>query len=840
MKYEKKLFAFAIHFTRILLPLGLLAIGVAEGAEPGKLNVQVTEPGVRISPTLYGLMTEEINHAYDGGLYAELIQNRAFKDGPKIGEAPDPNHPPHWSLVKSGTADGAMKLDATNPVNSTALSTSLRLDINGGDGCIGAANDGYWGIPVKTHTAYQVSFYARANCDLKQPLTVAIESADGKTVYASATVEGIGPEWKKHHATLNVGEAKSSTNNRFVISAPTGSKCSVWLSLVSLFPPTFNNRSNGLRPDLMQMLAGLKPAFLRFPGGNYLEGNTIEERFDWKKTIGPLEDRPGHVCPWGYPSSDGVGLLEFLTWCEDLKMQPVLAVYAGYSLQQQRVTPGSDLQPFVQDALDEIEYVTGGPETTWGAQRVKDGHPEPFKLNYVEVGNEDNFDNVKSSYEKRFAQFFDAIKAKYPNLKIIATMPVRDRQPDLVDDHYYRSAREMERDSDHYDAQAGGRPKFSRSGPKIFVGEWATTEGRPTPTLQAALGDAAWMTGMERNSDAILISCYAPLLVNVNQGASQWGTNLIGYDALASFGSPSYYAQKMFNENRGDRVLPVQLDVAPGKPPEPPMPHGKIGVGTWATQSEYKNMKVSMGDKVVYSSDSADSTDDWQPGAGEWSWDQGTLRQKSNDVNCRDTVGDTKWTDCVYTLKARKISGNEGFLIMFHVQDDDNWLWWNIGGWNNSRTVIQKTEHGASRELGRAQNITVDTDRWYDIKIETKGRHIRCYLDGKLLSDVDDTPEPPALPVYATASREDASGDVILKVVNTEAADRPIEINLAGIDGVKPQALVEELAGQPDDVNTLADPTHVATKTMTIDNAATRFTHVFPAYSVTVMRLKRS
>ena len=177
----------------------------------------------------------------------------------------------------------------------------------------------------------------------------------------------------------------------------------------------------------------------------------------------------------------------------------------------------------------------------------------------MEIGNEDTFDRGEGSYERRFAQFFDAIRAKYPKLKIIATSRVTSRVPDLVDDHYYRSARDMERDVNHYDAMDGDRPKFSRTGPKIFVGEWATTQGSPTPTLDAALGDAAWMTGMERNSDVVLISCYAPLLVNVNQGASQWGTNLIGYNAIKSYGSPSYYAQKMFSENRGDRVLPTEL-----------------------------------------------------------------------------------------------------------------------------------------------------------------------------------------------------------------------------------------------------------------------------------------
>src|SRR5256885_1453812 len=233
-------------------------------------------------------------------------------------------------------------------------------------------------------------------------------------------------------------------------------------------------------------------------------------------------------------------------------MQPVLAVYAGYSLQQEHVNPGPDLQRYVQDALDEIEYVTGGPETKWGAVRVQNGHPQSFKLTYVEVGNEDYFDR-SGSYDGRYEQFHKAIKAKYPDLQIIATMPVKNIRPDVIDDHYYRRATEFFNDTTHYD-------KTNRSGPKIFVGEWATREGTPTPNLGAALGDAAWMTGMERNSDLIVMSCYAPLLVNVNPGGMQWESDLIGFDASRSYGSPSYYAQVMFSQNVGDVTLGSNLD----------------------------------------------------------------------------------------------------------------------------------------------------------------------------------------------------------------------------------------------------------------------------------------
>jgi alpha-L-arabinofuranosidase len=291
----------------------------------------------------------------------------------------------------------------------------------------------------------------------------------------------------------------------------------------------------------MQILADMHPAFLRFPGGNYVEGNTFATRFDWKKTIGDISQRPGHLDDgWRYWSTDGMGLLEFLEWCEDLKMQPVLAVYAGYSMRQGAVT--NELDFCVQEALDEIEYVTGGRSTKWGGQRAKDGHPAPLKLEFVEIGNEDNLGTGWRTYDLRFAKFYDAIKAKYPNLKIISTAPTTDtrhmvtsRTPDVIDDHFYRNSMQMQSDTHHYD-------NYDRNGPKIFVGEWATREGRPTPNMNAALGDAAWMTGMERNSDIVIMSCYAPLFVNVNPGGMQWPTDLIGYDALTSYGSPAYYA----------------------------------------------------------------------------------------------------------------------------------------------------------------------------------------------------------------------------------------------------------------------------------------------------------
>jgi alpha-N-arabinofuranosidase len=530
-------------------------------APPATLTIHADQPISPVSPTLYGLMTEEINYSYDGGLYAEMVRNRTFGagwDGVN-----------HWFLVEDGNADAAITIDKqTGP--SEALKSSLRIDVKkaGPHNQAGVLNDGWWGMPLRPDATYQGSFYAKADSADLGPITVSLINNNSGKAEATAEVSAVTTDWKPYQFTLKTGAIEPSSLNHLSITV--GHAGSLWLNLVSLFPPTYKDRVNGNRIDLMEKLADMHPAFLRFPGGNYLEGDHIPERYQWKKTIGPMVDRPTHPSPWNYHSSDGLGFLEFLEWCEDLKMQPVLAVYAGYSMAQEHVNPGPDLDPYVQDALDEIEYVTGSTDTKWGAIRAQNGHPEPFRLNYVEIGNEDWFDR-SGSYDGRYTQYYKAIKAKYPDLQLIATAPVKSVKPDVLDEHYYVRATQNFHSANHYDPPTsnaaprwdGGRyDKADRNGPKIFVGEWATREGAPTPNFGAALGDAAWMTGLERNSDIVIMASYAPLLVNVSPGGMQWESDLIGYDAMRSYGSPSYYAQVLFAKYLGDHTLASKLESA--------------------------------------------------------------------------------------------------------------------------------------------------------------------------------------------------------------------------------------------------------------------------------------
>lgn len=531
----------------------------------GQMTLRLDEAKTSVSPILYGMMTEEINFAYEGGLYAQLLRNVSFRDA-QNGKRPNPWTPwkpegaKFWSLTDSTTSK--VRVDEKGGYNR-ANPIAFIWTAQKGDGLL---NEGYWGIPVRAGEQYQGAVIAKTNIAGGSEFEIALVSNDGKTVYASTVVKGLNDNWQRLEFSFNAPKnlEKATKDVKFRITALKSGEYQ--LSKVVLFPETFKGRKNGLRKDLMQMMCDMNPKFLRFPGGNYLEGNDFQNRFDWKRTVGNPDERPGHMSPWGYRSTDGLGLLEFLQWAEDCGAEPILGVFAGYVLSTDYLS-ADFCDNFVQDALDEIEYVIGGADTKWGAQRIKDGHPEPFPLHYVEIGNEDFFD-LSGSYPGRYKKFYEAIKAKYPHLQIISTQEakmikeqaeetgVENIKLDVVDEHYYRSTEDMYRAFNQYDS-------YDRKGPKIFCGEWASREGTPTTNMNAALGDAAWMSAMERNSDIVIAHCYAPLFVNVNKGGMQWESDLIGVDALSAYGSPSYYAQCMYANHVGNKIVPVEVAKMP-------------------------------------------------------------------------------------------------------------------------------------------------------------------------------------------------------------------------------------------------------------------------------------
>jgi alpha-L-arabinofuranosidase len=823
-------------FTAAVLFTLAFAVG---SAAPAKLEIDLGRRGPAIPPDFYGLMTEEINYSYDGGLYAELIRNRTFQDPASRGASRDLRPPvgaipPHWSVVGAATA-------ATNtigPVNP-ALPLNLRLTLAGGTG--GVANDGYWGIPVKPATKYTATFYARGADGFAGPVTASLLLDAGERTVAHADTTPLTAEWRKYTLTFTTpADAPTTADARFVLSA-TGTG-SVDFSFVSLFPPTYGDVPNGLRPDLMRLLADLRPKFIRLPGGNYVEGSRFADRFAWKKMIGPADERPGHQGCWSYRSSDGFGLPEYLLWCKQLGAEPVLALFAGYVLNGDYAQPGSpEMDLYVKEALEEIEYVIGPADSEWGRRRAADGFPEPFALRYVEIGNEDFFDR-SGSYEGRFAEMAKAIRAKYPQLKIIATMPVRSFKPDLVDDHLYAGASSMMRQFTRYDVGSGHPEGRKADGIKVFMGEWATQGGAPTANFASALADAVFVMGLERNSDDVLMECYAPLFANVNVDDParnrprgwQWNTNLIGYDALHAFGSPSYHVLAMFGQNRGDVVVPVSLDAPAVLEPKPANPHGRVGVGMYGTRVEYTDFVVTAPDGRKLSANLIQEGK-WESARGRWVAEGGVIRPVGEPPEAWALAGDPAWTDFTVTVRARKIAGNEGFILLWHGVDAENYRWWNLGGWGNTLSRCEASAEGGREAYGPGVPFTVETGRWYDLKLEVSGHTARGYVDGKLVMESTDAPKAPAQHAFASASYVDATGELIIKVVN--AAGQPLEtaIHLEHANRFGPgKAIV--LRGEPADVNTIANPTKVAPQEEPLTNAAAVFTRTFPAHSVTLLR----
>jgi alpha-L-arabinofuranosidase len=433
----------------------------------------------------------------------------------------------------------------------------------------------------------------------------------------------------------------------------------------------------------------------------------------------------------------------------------------------------------------------------------------------MEIGNE----NGGAAYSERYALFHDAIKAKYPNVRLIANewSGRPDGRPlDIVDEHYYSSPEFFIQNAGKYDS-------YDRAGYKVYVGEYACTQGCGQGNLRAAVGEAAFMTGMERNSDVVFMSSYAPLFANVNY--KRWNPDLINFDSSRVYGLPGYYVQKMFAEYRGDNVLPVSIASPEVKPPDKA---GMIGVGTWRTRAEFKDMQVTRNGQVLFAANFANGMRGWKTAGGEWSVADGALRQTSLGDGVRAFAGDKAWNNYTYSLKARKIDGEEGFLIPFAVQNEESKLWWNIGGWSNTRHALEMEGVTPANAPGR-----IETGRWYDIRIEVAGSRIKCYLDDTL---VHDAVYPQVASLYACASR--SRNHAFLKVVNASFEPQETLVNFNGVR-IASEPLAAVLTSENGaDENSLDQPTRIVPKPQKVTLSGSGFRHTFPANSVTAFKLK--
>ncbi|MBI5383833.1 MAG: alpha-L-arabinofuranosidase [Verrucomicrobia bacterium] len=548
--------------------LGLLLFcSAAAWAADVSITVQADRPGAKINPAMWGVFFEDINFGADGGLYPELVKNRGF-------EFPDGLM--GWSQVRGADAAGSIEIRTNDP----ALPASphyLRLKADKPGSGFGMVNDGFRGMAVRAGERYTFSAHLRSTDGTALPVTVELLGSDGKAM-TQARIASAPSKWGKDHTTLTAPASDPKARLQIRLEQPG----TLELDAVSLFPEkTFKNRANGLRADLAQWLADLKPGFMRFPGGCIVEGRHLPLRYQWKTTIGPVEERRLLINRWNdefkhrpapdYFQSFGLGFFEFFQLCEDIGAAPLPILNCGMACQfnSGELVPLEELDPFIKDALDLIEFANGSTNFAWGAKRAAMGHPAPFRMKVLGVGNE----QWGPQYLERYTKFAGILKARHPEIQLVSSAgpdPGDDRfrflweqlralKADIVDEHCYALPAWFLDNSARYD-------RYPRTGPKVFMGEYAaqsvkTVSPSNRNNWECALAEAAYMIGLERNADVVVMASYAPLSAHAD--AWQWTPNLIWFDNLRSYATPSYYVQQAFSVNRGDVLLPTRVMRAP-------------------------------------------------------------------------------------------------------------------------------------------------------------------------------------------------------------------------------------------------------------------------------------
>ena len=776
-----------------------------------------TNPTKTVSPDLYGIFFEDINNAADGGLYAELIRNRSFEDDSKA--------------IPTWTVNGASYQLITKGLLNKAQGHALELTFNGSK-LQTLTNDGFWGINAVQGRSYKLSLWVKGK--YKGAVKAQLVSADGKTVYAEAPVNGkISGKWQKLTAEMKSAGNDAKAKFQLVFTG----KGKIALDVVSLFPPTFKNRPNGLRPDLAEMLYNLHPKFVRFPGGCFVEGQeSPANAFHWEKTIGPIEQREGHQnVNWGYRTTDGIGFDEYLQMAEDFGAKPLYVVNVG--LWHGGKTPVDSLQPWIDETLNALEYANGDVTTKYGALRAKNGHPAPYNIEYLEIGNENNQpDPVLQSdrYYERFKKFKDAILAKYPNMHLIGNVVAwGDDNPkwgseepvELLDEHYYRNPSWFTNAFHKYDT-------YERGKHDIYVGEYAVTQGFGNMgSLEAALGEGVYMMGMENNSDVVKMASYAPIFANLNRRV--WAPDMIQFVSDRAFGTPSYYVQKMMFNNIGDKVLnvkvdnPYSYDVVYNLKPE----ICQVGVGTWATQCSFKDASLTDNGKALTGETVKDINikGDWTEANGEvsqTSTETATIRLNPVRFNAQNYT---------YKVRAKKNSGDEGFLIIFNYVDPKNYCWLNIGGWGNTQHGIEQIVNGGKGQMATASGH-VETGRWYDVEIDVKGDSVYAKLDGKQIFATRLKPNmTPGF--FATATKDSKTGEVIVKLANTNIEGTTAKVSLDG-KTLQNAKLIRLTAKNGSEENDIDHPTNVYPTSTNVPVHGDSIELEIPASSLSILRLK--
>lgn len=833
-----------VSMKRIVCFLSALLANVCVVNAQVVIDVDALQSGPAISPDHYGLFYEDINHAADGGLYAELIRNRSFEDN-TMRQDDLSKTKGEYSEISNWFAIGNAQMNLIqknllNQVQHNALNVHFA---SSGDGI---RNEGFWGINAVQGQRYELNFFAKSDKGFNGIITASLISADGQNLGSTRVKVKNTGKWKKYSAVIIA--KGNDPRAQFALTSDRAGE--LQFDVVSLFPPTFKNRPNGMRPDLAQMLADMHPRFLRFPGGCFVEGQeSPDNAFRWKRTIGPIEEREGHPnVNWGYRTTDGIGFHEYLQLSEDIGAKPLYVVNVG--IWHGGCDPYNKIDSWIQECLDALEYANGDVSTPYGKLRAKNGHPEPFGLNFIEIGNENynfhmnNNSDQSDHYPERYIQFYNAIKAKYPDVVCIGNVESwgtddpswRNAHPvDMVDEHYYRNPRWFANHFHKYDS-------YPRGSHKVYVGEYAvTSQFGAIGNMNAALGEAVFMMGMENNSDVVAMNSYAPIFVNEND--ARWRPDMIRFNSYQSMGTPSYYVQQLFPNNIGTRVLKTECswNLTKPEPKDEAQLPVQVGVGSWNTNVHFRNPQLIVDGKEI----SVNDLSAWESVSGNWSVENNELVQRSK-LEPAISINPQHITSENYTFKvqAMKESGKQGFLMLVGYADEMNYQWYNVAGWDNTISSVEQTLKGSKDGIAPQKQFRVEDNRWYNLQIDVHNDSLHCYIDSKLDFACKLQKGMQMEGVYASTTIDELSNTMYVKVVNLGEGYAPGVINLRNcqIDtqAAESVTLIQLAAENGTDENTLDNPEFIYPKYSEIlsGKSAEKVKFDVTPFSVNILRIK--
>ena len=836
--------------------------------EPYSINIDASDRSKDVSDDMWGLFFEDINSAADGGLYAEMVQNRSFeKSDEKEG------HLYNWGLYsiykepnredgKYYTAENIQvktdkPMNENNPTYITIPKGEMICNDGFYDGTEWDCDKGtsFSGMKFKNGEKYDFSVYARGEGELTVSLGIVIDEHKASFEVepfneAAAVIKcNSKDDWKKYSVTFTADEELESDGSGIIVTNTGDSDLDV--DMVSLMPEN-TYKGHGLRKDLMEQLEAMHPKFLRFPGGCAVEGQTMDTAWNWKDTIGDVSERKEMINIWNpsatepYMMTYGLGFYEYFQMCEDLGMEPVPILNCGIACQvrsgsatdEEHLVPMDKLQPYIDDALDLIEFANGTDESNeWVQKRIQMGHKEPFNMKYIGIGNEQYGD----IYFERYEEFAKQIHEKYPDINLVTTSGTassgssndlawnwaneHEELADRMDEHYYETADWFRQHAYRYD-------NYRRdTNTKVFLGEYASKGN----AWYNALSEAAFMTGLERNADVVRMASYAPMFAKY--GNTQWSAaDMIWFNNSDYVLTPNYYVQSLFSNNQGNYSLPTEVKLN-GIEMDDAL-KGGVAVGSWGTHNEFKDIEVKTENSTV----TADKSE-WETTNGDWSIDDnGVISQMSDNTGAVCYYASPDMRNYTLTLKARKLSGGEGFQIGVAADDALNYYRVNIGGWGNTTAKVQHIVNGVSSSSGNVAeqsyvgNVHINDNEWYDVKVEVTDDEIKAYLNDEFICSYKKPKEYG--PVYSSSVYDEETGDVIVKVVNTMDSDVNIGMNVSGETITSNIAKTTVMSGDTNLENSLDNKNAIVPKEIELTNASNNFTYNAPADSFSIIRLK--